>query len=390
LLVWRAVAPFAHLCASLHPTFQSQGFAETMGKKSSEQPTLPTHGASTLPSVEVDSYNLEIEDGDGFFGDRASKGAFWGLVEKWRKPLRDSGEDPFGDTPTAKLGKKQLEVLLTKGGPEAAALVQSAVEEFSQELATVIRRFLKHKRWQGTECIVIGGGFRGSRLGELAVGRTSLILKGEDVDVDLELIENDPDEAGLIGAAHLLPAWMLNGYKAIVAVDVGGTNIRSGLVELNLKKAKDLSKAKVDHIELWKHSDETLKRSEAVDGLAQMLRDQIKRAGKEGLELAPVIAIGCPGVIEPDGSIDRGAQNLPGNWTSSRFNLPHAIREAIPKVGDHETLVVMHNDAVVQGLSELPNMQDRKHWAVLTIGTGLGNARYTNRRPASDAGKKAS
>lgn len=361
-----------------------------MPKKTSEQPTLPTHGAATLPSVEVDSYNLEITDGDGFFGDRASKGAFWGLVDKWRKPLREDGEDPFGDTPTAKLSKKQLEVLLTKGGPEAAALVQSAVEEFAQELATVIRRFLKHKKWQGTECIVIGGGFRGSRLGELAIGRTSLILKGEDIAVDLELIQNDPDEAGLIGAAHLLPAWMLNGYEAIVAVDVGGTNIRSGLVELNLKKAKDLSKAKVEHIELWKHSAESLKRSEAVEGLTEMLRDQIKRAGKKDLKLAPVIALGCPGVIEPDGSIDRGAQNLPGDWSSSRFNLPRSIREAVPKVGEHETLVVMHNDAVVQGLSELPNMQDRMHWAVLTIGTGLGNARYTNRRPASGDGKKGS
>jgi hypothetical protein len=39
----------------------------------------------------------------------------------------------------------------------------------------------------------------------------------------------------------------------------------------------------------------------------------------------------------------------------------------------------MHNDAVVQGLSEVPFMQDVARWAVLTIGTGLGNARFTNR-----------
>ena len=39
----------------------------------------------------------------------------------------------------------------------------------------------------------------------------------------------------------------------------------------------------------------------------------------------------------------------------------------------------MHNDAVVQGLSQLPFMQQRDHWGVLTIGTGLGNARFTNR-----------
>ncbi len=42
----------------------------------------------------------------------------------------------------------------------------------------------------------------------------------------------------------------------------------------------------------------------------------------------------------------------------------------------------MHNDAVVQGLSEVPYMKDVERWGVLTIGTGLGNARFTNRKPA--------
>jgi hypothetical protein len=43
----------------------------------------------------------------------------------------------------------------------------------------------------------------------------------------------------------------------------------------------------------------------------------------------------------------------------------------------------MHNDGVVQGLSEVPFMQDVDRWGVLTIGTGLGNARFTNRRKES-------
>jgi hypothetical protein len=47
----------------------------------------------------------------------------------------------------------------------------------------------------------------------------------------------------------------------------------------------------------------------------------------------------------------------------------------------------MHNDGVVQGLSEVPFMQDVERWGVLTIGTGLGNARFTNRRKDSDNGK---
>jgi hypothetical protein len=83
----------------------------------------------------------------------------------------------------------------------------------------------------------------------------------------------------------------------------------------------------------------------------------------------------------------RGAQNLPGNWESSRFNFPAAITESVPKIGEHETMVVMHNDAVVQGLSHLPRAQKRKHWGVLTIGTGLGNARFTTRALAKRKGR---
>ena len=132
--------------------------------------------------------------------------------------------------------------------------------------------------------------------------------------------------------------------------------------------------------EKWRHADEEkLNREKAVDELIGMLKDLMKRAKKEGYNLAPFIGIACPGKIEEDGSIAKGAQNLPGNWESSRFNLPAGLAEAIPSIDDHDTTILMHNDAVVQGLSEVPFMQDVKHWGVLTIGTGLGNARFTNR-----------
>jgi predicted NBD/HSP70 family sugar kinase len=198
-------------------------------------------------------------------------------------------------------------------------------------------------------------------------------------------IRHEPDEAGLIGGAHLAPRWMFEAHDAILAVDIGGTNIRAGVVELNLKKAPDLSKASVWKFELWRHADEKkkLNREDAIDELVAMLKTMIARAGKEDLRLAPFIGIGCPGIIEADGTIDRGAQNLPGNWASSRFNLPRALHEAIPTIGKHETAILLHNDAVVQGLSQAPFMTDVERWGVLTIGTGLGNARFTN-RTASD------
>ena len=73
----------------------------------------------------------------------------------------------------------------------------------------------------------------------------------------------------------------------------------------------------------------------------------------------------------------------------SRVTLPARLVEAIPQIGDHDTAVLMHNDGVVQGLSEVPFMQDVERWGVLTIGTGLGNARFTNRRKENGKGEKA-
>jgi len=347
-----------------------------------EQTTLPPiarHGAARLPAVEVESYNVELKDDEGYVGDRASKGAFRAIIENWRKPLRELGHDPFGDEPSRSLSKKRLDTLLAGGDPEAAGVVQGAIEDFAQGLALVIRRFLKLKDWREVERIVIGGGFRGSRVGELAIGRASVILKADKIKIDMTMVHNDPDEAGLIGAAHLAPAWMFKAHDAILAVDIGGSNIRAGIVELNLKKARDLSKAQVARFELWRHGDEKLNRAEAVDGLIDMLKRLIARARKDELALAPFIGIGCPGKIDRDGAIERGAQNLPGNWESAKFNLPAALVRAIPKIGDDDTAIVMHNDAVVQGLSEVPHMQDVGRWAVFTIGTGLGNALFVNR-----------
>jgi predicted NBD/HSP70 family sugar kinase len=173
---------------------------------------------------------------------------------------------------------------------------------------------------------------------------------------------------------------MFEGRDAILAVDIGGTNIRVGVVMLNLKKAADLSKSSIWKFDLWRHGDEDdVNRKNAVKGLTDMIEDLIGAAHKEKIKLAPFIGIGCPGKIDEDGQIDRGAQNLPGNWESSRFHLPAEIVKRIPKIDDHDTAVVMHNDAVVQGLSEAPFMQDVPHWGALTIGTGLGNARFTNR-----------
>jgi hypothetical protein len=342
------------------------------------------HGASRLPSVDVDNFNIELKDDDGFLGDRASKGAFRRILDSLRKPLKKNGEDPLGNKSADTIAKSALDEALVGSDIGAAALVHGAIEEFARELAFVTQRFLKTKAWADTERIVVGGGFRDSRVGEIAIARTDIMLKAEGFKVDLVPIRFHPDEAGLIGCLHLAPSWIFEGHDSILAVDIGGTNIRCGVVETRWKKAPDLSKASVWKSELWRHADDEPTREGAVKRLVKMLKELISAADSEGLKLAPFIGIACPGVINEDGSIAKGAQNLPGNWESSKFNLPASLVEAIPEIGDHDTAVLMHNDGVAQGLSEVPFMQDVERWGVLTIGTGLGNARFTNRRKDKD------
>ena len=350
-------------------------------------PMIGLHGATKLPSLTIDSYNIELKDEDGgFLGDRASKSAFQDILDRWRKLLTTDGADPFGKKSSEEISKSELNAILEGDDVRAVAVLHSAIEEFAQELAFVIRRFMKTKAWANTDTIIVGGGFRQGRMGELAIARANIIIKDEGGKVSLVPIRHHPDEAGLIGSLHLAPSWIFEGYDSILAVDIGGTNIRCGIVESRWKKAKDLSKAKVIDSKLWRHADDEPTREGAVKKLGRMLKDFVKEADDEGLKLAPFIGISCPGAIDADGSIEKGAQNLPGNWESSRFNLPESIAEMIPTIGDHDTAVLMHNDGVVQGLSEIPFMQDVKHWGIITIGTGLGNARFTN-RPAKDHGK---
>jgi hypothetical protein len=349
---------------------------------------IARHGATRLPSVDVDSFNIELKDDEGFLGDRASKGAFRKILDDLRKPLKKAGDDPLGKKSAGEIAKSDLDNALAGEDIVAAALVHGAIEEFAQELAYVTRRFLKSKAWADTECIVVGGGFRQSRVGELAIARTDLLLKADGHKIVLLPIRFHPDEAGLIGCLHLAPSWIFEGYDGILAVDIGGTNIRCGVVETRFKKASDLSKATVWKSTLWRHADDEPTREGAVKRLVKMLKDLITAAEAEGLKLAPFIGISCPGVIKEDGSIEKGAQNLPGNWESSKFNLPASVVEAIPQIGDHDTAILMHNDGVAQGLSEVPFMQDVEHWGVLTIGTGLGNARFTNRKKDNGKEKK--
>jgi hypothetical protein len=351
-----------------------------VNNKKSPQSRMPLHGSSTLPRVHVDTYGAPLRDGDEQYGDRANKAAFNAILEDWRKRTAKAGGDPLADIPASGLNKKNLARLLDGDDIEAAGLVLGVVDAFAGELASVITRFLRLKDWKGTERIAIGGGFRGSRIGELVIGRAAVQLRLDGIPIAICPIREHVDEAAMIGALQLVPNWMLAGHDAILAADIGGTNARVGVVTFGFgHKKSSLSQGKVLLAKKWRHvEDETPSRTRAVERLVTTMKSLSRQAQKRGLKLAPFIGIGCPGIINSNGAIKAGGQNLPGNWESDNFNLAHELAKALPEINGEQPLILIHNDAVLQGLSQVPHMFDVKRWGILTIGTGLGNGRFTN------------
>jgi hypothetical protein len=277
---------------------------------SAPAPDLPpssplAHGGRVLPAVTVDAYNEELRDDEGFVGDRASRRAFRAILADWRDRLKEHGDDPFGDVPMEEISKSKLDKMMAGDDPVAAGLVHTIIEEFAGELATVVRRFLRLESWKGTERIVLGGGLIASRIGELAMGRASVILSAAGAGVELRSIENHPDEAGLIGAVQLAPTWIMAGHDAILAVDIGGTNARVGIVELNAGKAAMYRRPTSGSA----NTGDTSTTSPTRSGDRAHCRDagQAHRPRHRGkLKLAPFIGIGCPGLIDEHGAISEG------------------------------------------------------------------------------------
>ena len=71
----------------------------------------------------------------------------------------------------------------------------------------------------------------------------------------------------------------------------------------------------------------------------------ITAAEAEGLKLAPFIGISCPGVIDADGSIEKGAQNLPGNWESSFYK---GAQYGVPANECFERDALVYNSSMVE------------------------------------------
>lgn len=337
-----------------------------------------THGGLRLRGVRVDTYNLTVRDesGEAFVGDQASETGFFEILDRLRRRER-TGKDALGPEHGPKTDKSALERALHGGDVDSAHLVHLAVEEYAQCMAALVRFYLAQPGWEGVARIVMGGGFPDKSFGGLAMRRTQRLLKNQRVPVELQVLTQDPDEGALIGWVHALPAAMLRGHDAFLAVDIGGTHVRCGIVEHAMRRAADGSRAKVSERMQWRHGDDEPTREELVRRIAAMLNALAAQARTLDMRLAPVVGIACPGQVDEAGGLPQGTQNLPGEWEPP-FNLPRELGAMLDPIAGDAPAVLMHNDAVVQGLGDAHRMKDVERWAVLTIGTGLGNAAYTN------------
>ncbi|WP_408903010.1 ROK family protein [Methylobacterium radiotolerans] len=345
---------------------------------------MDQHGERIIAGLRVDSYNLALRENGGFVGDRARSRAFQDALDEARKDWRRRlGTDPLGTIDSG--DRSALDGVLDQPGSPAAELLSVAVENFAHRLTEVVDRFLACPEWHDTELIVVGGGLRESRVGEQAIRRADARLRSAGASTTLRPIRNHPDEAALLGAVHFRAASLPRDRDSILAVDIGGGNIRAGVVLLNRGQSAVFAACVVAMREHWRHREERPARDAVVDRLTVMLHRLAAQAAAAGLRPAPLVVVGCPGEIRADGAIVRGGQNLPGDWEAADFNLPARLRDAVPKIGADEVTVLMHNDAVLQGLSEKPWIGGVRRWGVLTIGTGLGNARFSHEGSGSTA-----
>jgi hypothetical protein len=339
------------------------------------------HAASNLPAIHVDSYSLSIPDEEGIqWGQRASRSAFINILASWRSLYsRLLGGDPFDHVPMRKL-RSEVDNLL-QGREAQAQTVAAAIEDYAHQLALVVCRLLQEPSWHGVQRIVIGGGFEDSEAGKVAVARADYLLSTWNRNVELRLLHHHPDEGGLIGWVHIIPRAELKHMRAFLAVDIGGTNARCGIVRPNLGEGIDLRNAEVVMRRKWSHAEDgsTVRRADVLEGIVDMLAALAIQAESAGIALAPFVGVACPGTINKDGTIRKGAHNLPGDWTAPTFHLPRELTASARHVFHVKPRVVLHNDAVVQGLSQMPFTADLRKWGVLTIGTGLGNAAFENR-----------
>lgn len=331
--------------------------------------------AEPRAEIRISGYGAKLPDPDqpgSFLGDRVSGRAFVKLFKQHCKKCRvDVGK---------KMSEGDIDRLLEDGTAAEERTVRDVAVEFGDRLADVIRLFLQWSYWRKTESIVIGGGMAARHVGGIAIHAAQARLMKSHPGLTLHRIHHHPDEAGLVGSVHLIPSSRVSGKDGMLAVDIGGSKVRAGIVEFGERKSGLLPDARVWRSDVWRHAKARASQRKLIKMMVTMLTGLAAEAEKAEFRLSPLVRVGVPGEIDEEGYILSGAHNLPGDWEDPQFNLPLELGAKLPKIDGEPASVSIHNDAVIQGLAELPFMRDVKRWGTLTIGSGLGNAHFVNRR----------
>jgi predicted NBD/HSP70 family sugar kinase len=330
--------------------------------------------AEPRAEIRISGYGAKLPDPDReghFLGDRVSGRAFVKLFYKHCRKIHLKVDND--------LSESAIDHLLEDGDAAEERAVRDVAVEFGDRLAEVIKAFLKWKYWRNTDRIIIGGGMAARHVGDIVIHAAQARLMKPHPGLELDRIHHHPNEAGLVGTVHLIPPSRLNGKDGLLAIDIGGSKIRAGIVEFGARKSGLLADARVWRIEVWRHAKARASQRKMIKVMVEMLCALIDEAEKAKFRLSPLVRVGVPGEIDEEGYILSGAQNLPGDWADERFNLPMELTAKLPKIDGEKASVSIHNDAVSQGLAELPFMRDVDRWGILTIGSGLGNAHFVNR-----------
>jgi glucokinase len=132
----------------------------------------------------------------------------------------------------------------------------------------------------------------------------------------------------------------------IIAVDLGGTNLRVGLVKDN-KILKYIKK------KTPKNQEKLLK--EMVDSISRLMTTDVKAIG-----------VGSPGPLE------NGIIKNPPNLPFRNFNLKKFLQDKFKK------RVVIENDAKCVAIAESKLGCKKKNFIILTLGTGIGGGIIIN------------
>lgn len=337
------------------------------------------HGRCDLPSMEISSYSLPLRAGERFLGDLASGSEFRTILSRERKKILAADDPPFGRQRTKEIDGEVLDAALrSREGDAEAVVIERALDTFSDRFAAVLLQFLETEAWRGTERIVCGGGLMEGEIGADLLRRAQARLREAAVDIRLQRLHHPPDDAGMIGWAYAAPTDILAEGEGFAAVDIGGTNLRWGIVRIE-RSAGNRDRLTMMKRDKWCHADHDVSRREVVEHIASGVQAAIDEAEAKGVHLAPFVGLSCPGVLEPDGRLASGGQNLPGDWSEDGFDLPREVASRMKRVAGREPLVLLHNDAVIQALSDVPRMKDVERWAAVTLGTGLGNCSFRDR-----------